>query len=584
MPNTTFYSYTGTIQQYTVTVAGVYNIVAYGAQGGAAFVQGGALGGLGAEIGIAVTLSVGTELEILVGGAGESDDDAGGGGGGTFVALVSPGETSTYIPFVVAGGGGGASFQKPGSPGLSTAAGGNGGGLPTVGSGGTNGAGGGASTSFGHGAGGGGGFDGNGGSGPDGTGGGDSFLAGGSGGSSSGDGDGDGGFGGGGGGAENIFAGGGGGGYSGGGGGGDNGAGGGGGSYADPAGTEFNNVSGENSGNGLVTITFATELVCYLRGTHILTPTGEVPVERLAVGDAVVTRNGIKRLIWIGTGRARVVRGQRSAATPVIVRKSAIADNVPNRDLRITKGHSLFIDGVLIPAEFLINHRTILWDDTAQDVSVYHLELEDHDVVFANGTPAESYRDDGNRWLFRNANSGWHLPPKPPCAAVLTGGPVVDAIWRRLLDRAGAGPSFPVTDDPDLHLLVDGKRIEPAARAGGDVVFRLPSCPGNVRIRSRHGVPAELGLARDPRLLGVAVRRVQVRRGWQLVQIDADDDRLVDGFYGYEPDDSLRWTNGDAGLPTAVFSRFSGPSELVMNLTGRMSYPLLTTPFEEVAA
>ncbi len=583
MPNPVFYSYTGTIQEYTVTVSGVYEIIAYGAQGGASYVQGGAQGGLGAEVGIAANLSVGTELEILVGGAGESDDDAGGGGGGTFVALVFPGAFQ-LVPIVVAGGGGGASFQTPGSPGLTTTAGGNGGGYPTVGTGGTNGSGGGASASFGHGAGGGGGFNGNGGTGPDGTGGGDSFLAGGSGGSSSGDGDGDGGFGGGGGGAENIFGGGGGGGYSGGGGGGDSGAGGGGGSYVNSAGTEFVDVSGEKSGNGMVTIILATELVCYLRGTNILTPTGEVPVERLTVGDAVATRNGIKRLIWIGTGCAQVVRGQRSAATPVIVRKSAIADNVPNRDLRITKGHSLFIDRVLIPAEFLINHRTILWDDTAQDVSVYHLELEDHDVVFANGTPAESYRDDGNRWLFRNANSGWHLPPKPPCAPVLTGGPVVDAIWRRLLDRAGPPPSLPVTNDPDVHLLVDGKRIEPAARAGGDFVFRLPSCPGSVRIRSRHGVPAELGLARDPRLLGVAVKRVQVSSGWQLVQIDAGDDRLVDGFHGYEPDDRLRWTNGDAGLPTALFSSFGGPTELVLNLTGRMSYPLLFTPLEQEAA
>jgi hypothetical protein len=37
----------------------------------------------------------------------------------------------------------------------------------------------------------------------------------------------------------------------------------------------------------------------------------------------------------------------------VIVRKGAIADNVPHRNLRVTKSHGLYIDGVLIPAEFL---------------------------------------------------------------------------------------------------------------------------------------------------------------------------------------------------------------------------------------
>ena len=111
---------------------------------------------------------------------------------------------------------------------------------------------------------------------------------------------------------------------------------------------------------------------------------------------------------------------------------------------------------MLIPVEFLVNHRSILWDDRAQEVAIYHIELETHDVLLANGAPAESYRDDGNRWLFQNANSGWGLPPQEPCAPVLTGGPVVDAVWRRLLDRAGPRPGLPLTDDPDLHLLVNG--------------------------------------------------------------------------------------------------------------------------------
>ena len=67
-------------------------------------------------------------------------------------------------------------------------------------------------------------------------------------------------------------------------------------------------------------------------------------------------------------------------------------------------------------------------------------------MLLANGAPAESYRDDGNRWLFQNANPGWADPgwvnpgwglvAQEPCAPVQTGGRVVDAIWRRLLDRA----------------------------------------------------------------------------------------------------------------------------------------------------
>ena len=148
-----------------------------------------------------------------------------------------------------------------------------------------------------------------------------------------------------------------------------------------------------------------TETPCFLRGTLIRTERGEVPVQDLAVGDRVVTSSGqIRPIVWIGSGRVLVSPGRRCAATPIIVRKGALADDVPHQDLSITKGHSLFIDGVLIPAEFLINHRSILWDDDQRMVVFYHIELETHDVLIANGAAAESYRDDGNRWLFRNAN------------------------------------------------------------------------------------------------------------------------------------------------------------------------------------
>ncbi|MEJ0016792.1 MAG: Hint domain-containing protein [Acetobacteraceae bacterium] len=315
-------------------------------------------------------------------------------------------------------------------------------------------------------------------------------------------------------------------------------------------------------------------LLCFLHGTRIATPTGEVPVQHLSIGDAVMTlRNGARRIVWIGEGRVLATRGRRSAATPVIVRKGALGDNAPRRDLRVTKGHALCIDDVLIPAEFLINHRSILWDDHAQEASLYHVELETHDVLLADGAPAESYRDDGNRWLFRNINSGWGHLPQPPCAPVLTGGPMVDAIWRRLLDRAGPRPGFAQTEDSDLHLLVDGERLDAVSRDGAAFAFRLRARPGDVRIVSRAGAPAELGLARDPRVLGVAIRRIALFRGTRLRIVESDDAMLVDGFHGFEPDEGLRWTNGDAGLPVELLREMDGPGELVLHLAGTARYP-----------
>ena len=58
----------------------------------------------------------------------------------------------------------------------------------------------------------------------------------------------------------------------------------------------------------------------------------------------MLTAQGNARpIIWIGTGRLLATRGRRSAATPVIVRRGALADNMPTRDLRVTKEHSLLL-------------------------------------------------------------------------------------------------------------------------------------------------------------------------------------------------------------------------------------------------
>ncbi|WP_158931576.1 Hint domain-containing protein [Acidisphaera sp. S103] len=316
-----------------------------------------------------------------------------------------------------------------------------------------------------------------------------------------------------------------------------------------------------------------TEVACFLPGTYILTRQGEVLVEQLQVDDTVVTASGReRRLCWIGQGRALATRGRRGAATPLIVRKGALADNVPHRDLHITKGHSLYLDDVLIPVEFLVNHRTILWDDHAQEVTVYHLELDAHDVLVANGAPAESYRDDGNRWLFQNANTGWNQPPKPACAPVLTGGPIVDAVWTRLLDRAGPNGSVPLTDEPDLHLLVDGRRVDATHRQGNVYVFGLTSRPEDVRIVSRSVVPQELGLARDPRSLGVALRQIVVRQGSGFRIAKAKDARLVSGFHSLEANGDFVWTDGEAVLPMDLLTGFAGPVEVVLTTAGTTRY------------
>ncbi|MBW4053410.1 MAG: hypothetical protein HIU85_18495, partial [Proteobacteria bacterium] len=100
---TTTVTYSGSIVDYTVGTTGLYDITAYGANGGSSPF---AAGGTGGEIGGEFNLSAGDALSILVGGAGVDyvsgnySSVGGGGGGGTFVILGNS-------PLVVAGAGGG---------------------------------------------------------------------------------------------------------------------------------------------------------------------------------------------------------------------------------------------------------------------------------------------------------------------------------------------------------------------------------------------------------------------------------------------------------------------------------------------
>jgi hypothetical protein len=134
---------------------------------------------------------------------------------------------------------------------------------------------------------------------------------------------------------------------------------------------------------------------CFLSGTHLLTPDGEVAIEKMQIGDWVATASGESRVIrWIG--RIVVDRSGdapwRPDAMPVRVSKNALGVGSPSRDLYLSRSHMVHLNGVLMPIGDLINGRTITPVDVAGDrLTYYHIELETHDVLIAEGAPCESF-------------------------------------------------------------------------------------------------------------------------------------------------------------------------------------------------
>ena len=136
-------------------------------------------------------------------------------------------------------------------------------------------------------------------------------------------------------------------------------------------------------------------LVCFLTGTLIATPRGEVPVEDLSPGDLVLTADG-RALPVLRMGRQDVVTPflGSDAELPIEIAPGALADGIPSRPLRVTPAHGLLIDGVLVNAGALVNGTTIrrmTARELSQAFSVYHIETAEHVALLADGTPAESF-------------------------------------------------------------------------------------------------------------------------------------------------------------------------------------------------
>ncbi len=189
------------------------------------------------------------------------------------------------------------------------------------------------------------------------------------------------------------------------------------------------------------------ELACYVVGTRIAVPgqSEGAAVEALAIGDLVQTASGAARPIkWIGR---RSYAGRFAAANPQVhpirFRAGSLGAGLPHRDLLVSPKHAMFLDGVLIPADRLVNGVSVVKDSAFDVVHYVHIELDTHDVIWAEGVASESFVDDNSRGLFQNAHEFAALYPQQQhvpavyCARRVEDGELLAAIKRKIDLRAG---------------------------------------------------------------------------------------------------------------------------------------------------
>jgi len=140
---------------------------------------------------------------------------------------------------------------------------------------------------------------------------------------------------------------------------------------------------------------------CLLKGTKISTPSGERLVQELQIGDEVRTLAGPKAIRWIGYNKFTKEQGGAwpDSVMPVRVARFAIDDQTPHRDLYLSPRHYIFFNEVLIPVMYLINEISIAqgMPSDMSAIEYYHIELDTHEVIYAEGASVESlFVEDGS--------------------------------------------------------------------------------------------------------------------------------------------------------------------------------------------
>jgi hypothetical protein len=315
------------------------------------------------------------------------------------------------------------------------------------------------------------------------------------------------------------------------------------------------------------------EAACYAKGTRLLSLRGEIAIESLRVDDALaVASGGFRPVVWLGRRRLDLRRHPRpQEVRPVRVAAHAFGEGIPRRDLRLSPGHNIAVDGVLMPISALVNGVSVV-QETPETVEYWHIELDAHDIVLAEGLPAESYLDCGNRTAFETGGAFLEAHPdfqpkhwRETCLPLHKDGPRVVEAKRRLLARL-AERGCEIVDDADPHLLADGLRIEPIRISERRLAFTLPEGCQSVRLASRTFVPAHVVADSDDRReLGLSLARLQ---------IDGDDVALDDPRL--PPEDwndaeleggrvARRWSRAASALP-------AGARLVVLDLVGRGFY------------
>ena len=117
----------------------------------------------------------------------------------------------------------------------------------------------------------------------------------------------------------------------------------------------------------------------------------------------VLAEGGAKPVRWLGRNTVATRFADPLRFAPIRIKAGALGEGLPRRDLLVSPDHAMFVDGALIHAGALVNGRSILREANLPETFVYyHVELDRHALILAEGAATESFVDNVDRMAFDN--------------------------------------------------------------------------------------------------------------------------------------------------------------------------------------
>lgn len=138
-------------------------------------------------------------------------------------------------------------------------------------------------------------------------------------------------------------------------------------------------------------------IACFTKDAEVLTPTGYIPIEKINRNDLILNPYGNSKRV-INILKRTVFEWQD---LPYLIKKDTFGENVPNKDINVSKSHKIKVNDRMITVKNLFRSKEYLNKiyinkHMHRPFVYYNLQIEDYDNMIVQNLEVESLDKNNN--------------------------------------------------------------------------------------------------------------------------------------------------------------------------------------------